>query len=407
MPRTRREIFKSWSPARQWLWLGGGAVAAAVLIVVMAFHHSPAAQAADPSPPSGVVVLTKAQRANLSVATADTHDFRDISVADGKITTDNSRTVSVFSPFSGRIVRVLVQPGDRVAAGQALFSIDANEYAQGHSDLVAAQTGLDAAVAQEKLARDAEARAQGVYTTAGGALKDYQQAQHDLIAAQSATAAARAALDAERAKLKILGLSDSDVDALAASNTSAVIVRAPIAGIVASQTLAAGQLLVAGSGAALAITDTTHVWLDAELSEADTGKVKVGDQVTVHVSAYPDRPYSATVVSVAPELNADTHRLPVRAAINNVDGALKPEMFASFDIYGATMAQALGVPVDAIVRDGDMAHVWVLDAGGRAHYRAVQLGLIGAGYAEITSGLARGEQVVVNGSLFVDKAGAA
>ncbi len=238
-------------------------------------------------------------------------------------------------------------------------------------------------------------------------MKDYQQAQHDLIAAQSATAAAKAALDAERAKLKILGLSDGDVDALAASNSSAVVVRAPISGIVASQTLAAGQLLVAGGGAALAITDTTHVWLDAEVSEEDTGKVKVGDQVTVHVSAYPDRPYSATVVSVEPELNADTHRLPVRAAINNGDGALKPEMFASFDIYGSTVAQALGIPVEAVVRDGDMAHVWVLDSSGRAHYRAVQLGLVGGGYAEVTSGLARGEQVVVSGSLFVDKAGAA
>jgi len=407
MPRTRRKIFKSWSPARQWLWLGAGAVAAVTLIGVAAFDHSPSARAADPAPATGVVVLTVAQRANLTVATADTHDFRDISVADGKIATDNTRTVSVFSPFSGRIVQVMVQPGDHVAAGQPLFTIDANEYAQGHSDLVAAQTGLDAALAQEKLARDAETRAEGVYKTAGGALKDYQQAQHDLIAADSALAAARAALDAERAKLKILGLSDTDVDALAASNTSAVIVRAPISGVVASQTLSAGELLASGSAAALAITDTTHVWLDAEVSEEDTGKVKVGDHVTVHVSAYPDRPYSATLVSVEPELNADTHRLPVRATINNADGALKPEMFASFDIYGATVAQALGVPVDAIVRDGDMAHVWVLDASGRAHYRAVQLGLIGGGFAQITSGLERGEQVVVEGSLFVDKAGAA
>lgn len=407
MPKLRREIFKSWSAARQWLWLGVGGTAAAALVGLVAFNHSPAAQAEDPAPAPGIVVLTAAQRANLTLATADTHDFRDVSPADGKITTDNSRTVSVFSPFSGRVLKVMVQPGDRVTAGQALFTIDANEYAQGHSDLVAARTGLDAALAQEKLAREAATRAEGVYRTAGGALKDYQQAQHDLIAAQSAMAAAKAALDAERAKLKILGLSDADIDALAGSNGSAVVVRAPISGIVASQTLSAGQLLAAGGGAVLAITDTNHVWLDAELSETDTGKVKVGDQVTVHVSAYPDRSYRATVVSIAPELNADTHRLPVRAAIANADGALKPEMFASFDIYGATVAQALGVPLDAVVRDGDMAHVWVLDGSGRAHYRAVQLGLIGDGYAEITSGLARGEQVVVKGSLFVDKAGTA
>lgn len=404
---TRAKILKGLSTCKQWIWLGGAAVAAAVLIAAAGLYHGPVAQAEEPAPTTGMVVLTAAQRANLSLVTADVHDFRDVSVADGKITTDNTRTVSVFSPFSGRVVQVMVQPGDRVAAGQALFTIQANEYAQGHSDLVAAQAGLDAAAAQEKLARDAETRAEGVYKTAGGALKDYQQAQHDRIAAESATASAQAALDAERAKLKILGLSDGDVIALSTSNASAVTVRAPIAGIVASQTLNPGQLLATGAGAALSITDTNHVWLDAELSEDDTGKVKTGDQVTVHVSAYPERTYRATVVSVAPELNADTHRLPVRAAIANADGALKPEMFASFDIYGASVAQALGVPVEAIIRDGDMAHVWVVDADGHARYRAVQLGLVGQGYAEITSGLARGERVVVKGALFVDKAGAA
>lgn len=403
---TRTKILKGLSTRKQWIWLGGAAVAAAVLIAAAGLYHGPVAQAEEPAQTTGTVVLTAAQRANLSLSTADVHDFRDVSVADGKITTDNMRTVSVFSPFSGRVVQVMVQPGDRVAAGQALFTIQANEYAQGHSDLVAAQAGLDAAAAQEKLARDAETRAEGVYKTAGGALKDYQQAQHDLIAAESATASAQAALDAERAKLKILGLSDGDVTALSTSNASAVTVRAPIAGFVASQTLNPGQLLATGAGAALSITDTTHVWLDAELSEEDTGKVKTGDHVTVHVSAYPERAYRATVVSVAPELNADTHRLPVRAAIANADGALKPEMFASFDIYGASVAQALGVPVEAIIRDGDMVHVWVVDADGHARYRAVQLGLVGQGYAEITGGLTRGERVVVKGSLFVDKAGA-
>ena len=406
MPSKRQQILKSLSPRRQWLWLAAGGTAAAVLIAVAGLDRGPVAQAEEPAPAAGLVVLTAAQRANLSITAADLHDFRDVSVADGKIATDNTRTVSVFSPFSGRVIQVLVQPGDRVAAGQALFTIQANEYAQGHSDLVAAQAALDAAAAQEKLARDAETRAQGVYTTAGGALKDYQQAQHDRIAAESATTSAQAALDAERAKLKILGLTDHDVTALSTSNSSAVTVRAPIGGIVASQTLNPGQLLAQGAAAALSITDTTHVWLDAELSEEDTGKVKTGDQVTVHVSAYPDKIYSATVVSVAPELNADTHRLPVRAAIANTDGALKPEMFASFDIYGATVAQALGVPVEAVIRDGDMAHVWVIDADGRARYRAVQLGLVGQGYAEVTSGLSRGERVVVKGSLFVDKAGA-
>ena len=405
MPRTK--LLKGLSPRRQWLWLAAGGAVVAVLIAVAGLDHGPVAQAEEPAPPAGLVVLTAAQRANLSLASADLHDFRDVSVADGRITTDNTRTVSVFSPFSGRVVQVMVQPGDRVVAGQALFTIQANEYAQGHSDLVAAQAALDAAAAQEKLARDGAARAEGVYTTAGGALKDYQQAQHDLIAAESSTASAQAALDAERAKLKILGLSDRDVTALSTSNASAVTVRAPIAGIVASQTFSPGQLLATGANAALAITDTTHVWLDAELSEDDAGRVRAGDQVTVHVSAFPDKTYTASVISVAPELNADTHRLPVRAAIANADGALKPEMFASFDIYGATVAQALGVPAEAVIRDGDMAHVWVIDDHGRARYRAVQLGLVGQGYAEITSGLARGERVVVRGSLFVDKAGAA
>jgi cobalt-zinc-cadmium efflux system membrane fusion protein len=407
MPETRSQVFGAFSGAKQWLWIGVSAAAVSAVFAFVLSGHGPTARAADQAPSAEAVVLTSAQRASITLAVAEIHDFRDISTADGKIARDTAHSVSVFSPYTGRVATVLVQAGDHVVAGQALFRIQANEYAQGRADLVAAGANLDAARAQQKLASDAETRAEGVYRTAGGALKDYQQAQHDLISAQGATAAAAAALDAERAKLKILGLSDADVTALATSTSSGVTVRAPISGIVATQTLSAGQWLADGSTAVMTVTNTASVWLDAELSEEDAGKVKVGDRISVHTTAYPDRAYEAAVISVAPELNPDTHRLPVRAAVSNVDGALKPEMFASFDIYGATVARALGVPVDAIIRDGDMAHVWVLEAGGRARYRAVQLGTIGGGYAEIVSGLTRGETVVVKGSLFVDKAGAA
>ena len=80
----------------------------------------------------------------------------------------------------------------------------------------------------------------------------------------------------------------------------------------------------------------------------------------VHVLAYPKRAFEARITYVAALVDPVTHRLPVRAEIDNRDRALKPEMFANFRIITSEASQSPAVPEAAVVYEGDAAHVWVV-----------------------------------------------
>jgi len=386
---------------RQWIGIAGTAAVAVSLLSALAVAAGHKPEAAEASSPSGAVVLTADQYDGLTTATAGVRDFRDQVTADGRITVDGDRTAEVYSPYTGVVEKVLVEPGQHVTRDQPLFLIRANEAAQSAADLASAEANLATARAQQTVVQGAYRRAQAAFQTAGGAQKDVEAAQRDLIAANSAVTAAETALNAQRDKQAILGLPAAS----APTAGSLVYVRAPADGIVARRAVAPGQRIVDVSQAAVEITDTASVWLDAQVSEQDSGRITVGQTVDVHVDAFPGRVFRAQVLSVAPVLDADTHRLPVRARIDNPDHALKPDMFATVDLYGAVTASALAVPSEAVVREGQDVRVWVIASGRRAVMRHVSLGLSDGGYVQILSGLNPGDRVVVGGALFVDKAG--
>ena len=130
----------------------------------------------------------------------------------------------------------------------------------------------------------------------------------------------------------------------------------------------------------------------------------IGAAIEVHVLAYPSRVFNAKLTYVAPSIDPTTHRLAVRAEVENPESALKPEMFASFSIITSPESLAPGVPEEAIVREGDAARVWVLSADDMLSLREIRTGRNNNGLVEVLSGLSAGERVVTRGSLFIDRA---
>ncbi|MDQ2762388.1 MAG: efflux RND transporter periplasmic adaptor subunit, partial [Pseudomonadota bacterium] len=113
----------------------------------------------------------------------------------------------------------------------------------------------------------------------------------------------------------------------------------------------------------------------------------------------------ATINLVGAALDPQTHRLPVRATIANPDGALKPQMFASFSIQRPQTGQALRVPAVAVIHEGDIARVWVVRPDGLLQARVVTAGDEQDGKVSIVRGLRLGERIVTAGALFVNEAG--
>jgi cobalt-zinc-cadmium efflux system membrane fusion protein len=366
--------------------------------------------AAQAAAPSGVFRPTDAQWKSLTLTPVQARDFDQVEIADGKIAVDDDRTTQVVSPFSGQVIQVFAVAGEHVAAHAPLFSVAANEMVQGRSDLSSALGALATAQAQLKLAKDTEVRQAEIYRTAGGALKDWRQAQSDVIAAEGAVRSAEAALGAARSKLAILGQSLQEIKTLEQAPAATAVgpratVFAPVAGVVTRRALGPGQIITAGGDPLFSISDLSSVWLVAQVREGEAGEVRLGSTVSVTTPAYPGRRFTAKVTYVAPVLDADTHRLPVRATIANPDGALKPEMFARFRIVSGSAGHGPAAPEEAVIREGDSARVWVAANDGTLRIRPVTLGAVNDGMVEVTSGLSAGERVVSKGALFVDHAG--
>jgi membrane fusion protein, heavy metal efflux system len=357
----------------------------------LATETSPQSSSAPSAP--GTVRLTAAQIATLQSMQVSTRSFRSREITDGQITLNGDTATQVFSPYSGRVVKVMAEPGEHVKKGAPLLQIEATEFVGAQSDLLNAAAAL-------KLAHAAEARKHAAFDSKGGSLADWQQAQADLAAAQTN-------LDAARSRLRILGVSDQAIAGLEASRRtqSATYVVAPIAGVVTDRQVGPGQFLQAGSSTPVfTLGDLSTVWLVAAVPEADAVRVRTGQSIEVRVLALPGEVFTATLTAVAAQVDPVTRRVAVRATLPNKDGRLKPQMFANFSIFTSGADTSVAVPEGAVVREGDEARVWVLLAGNELVSREIRTGRISDGMVEVLSGLSPGDRVVTRGSLFVDSA---
>jgi cobalt-zinc-cadmium efflux system membrane fusion protein len=372
-------------------------------------NEKPAAAAAP-----GSFKATDGQWATLGFKMVEAKPFRTERLTDGKIAVNDDTTTPIFSPFSGRVTKLVAHAGDVVKKGDPLLVMEASEFIQGQNDLVAAVGGLNAARQQLSAAQFAEARQHELYDAKGAALKDWQQSEVDLATAKAGFDSAEIALAAVRNRLRLLGRSDAEIAKLEASPdhlamAAEAVVPAPIGGTVISRQVGPGEYINAASNSGsqiFSIGELSTLWLIGNLREADSALAHVGDQVEVTVLAYPNRVFKGRLTYVAPTIDPTSRRLAVRAEVKNEDGALKPEMFASFRVItGDNPANAPAAPEAAIIYEGETARLWIAnDADKTLSLRQIKIGRIQDGLVEVTEGLKAGETVVTKGALFIDRA---
>lgn len=396
------------------LAIGGVVIVAGVVIVLLPSKvEEKATEQASVITSDGAVQLTDQQWAGMRVAVVKPMPFFVSQQTDGKIAIDDDMVTQVFSPYSGRVTRLFARVGDVVKAGDPMLAIQASELAQGQNDLISAVATLKTARAQLNLAQTNEKRQHALFQAQGAALKDWQQSQVDLATAEGGQRSAEIAMTAVRNRLRILGASDQEINEIETAGNVAemgagAVVAAPIAGTVTQRQVGVGQNIVSqtagGSTPVFSIGNLSKLWLVANAREADGPLIHVGDPVDVRVLAFPDRVFKAKITFVAPSIDPNTHRLPVRAEVENQDGLLKPEMFASFRIVTSGETMSPGVPESAITYEGDTARVWVGDPARKTvALRQVKIGRIDDGNVQILDGLKAGESVVTAGAVFIDR----
>jgi macrolide-specific efflux system membrane fusion protein len=378
-------------------------------------------------------VLRRPAAANGPVTTVVAR--RDLSAtvtATGTIKAMVGAEVKVGSRIPGRVEHLAVQVGDRVQAGQVVARLEQEELRaaveKARADLAAAEAKLatvrNGARAQEIEAaqaalRQAEAnrllalvnvdRYRQLYQDGGIALQvvDTAARDHDVAAAQLRSAREQLSLIREKYTAEDLQYAEAQVLQtraalrMAEANLGYATITAPMSGVVASVSTQQGETVTSGSAAAQAptfvtIIDLNRLQVDAYVDETDIGKVRVGQEATFSVDAYPDREFRGKVTAIYPKalIQQNVVTYDVVIAIDNREGLLRPDMTANTTITVAKRERVLAVPNQAVRRENGDRVVFVLD-GDRLVRRPVKTGWKDKSFTEVLGGLEEGERVIV------------
>jgi cobalt-zinc-cadmium efflux system membrane fusion protein len=345
------------------------------------------------------------QMHQLQIVKVENYAFRAQRSAIGQIGYNEDASTSVLTPFSGRVTRLIAKPGDQVKRGDPLLEIDSPEQLIPQNDFIAAQAAKRKAGSQHNLAQIVEKRVRDLHEGKAAPSKDLQAAEAQLASAENDVRSADTTLEAARARLRIVGRTEAEIAQLEQTGAlnRVTTITAPIDGTVVSRKVGPGQHVKADSGDALyVIADLSTMWLKAQIFEQDIAQIRIGQEIEARVSAVPNRVFKARINAINSASDLTTRRVIVRAEIENADGLLKAEMFAMFRISIEEASTAAAVPTDAVIREGDIATVWVETEPMLFKRRVVDIGTQQDGLTQIRKGLGAGELVVARGAIFVD-----
>jgi RND family efflux transporter MFP subunit len=305
-------------------------------------------------------------------ATIQAEEVTPTSIATAEILAN--RHSNIRSETAGRIVEVLVEAGERVEEGQVLLRLDVGRPA---SAAQAANAAVDQAEARlTQAARELERTRKLVGT---GGLPEQR-----LDDAKDAVRLASASRDAARAEAR-----------LARRGVTDAVVRAPFGGTVVDRMVELGEYLAPGSPM-LSLADTSLLKARVLLDPREAIDVAVGSPATILVYARADEVFTGEVVRVGEVIDPRTRRLPVEIELDDHGGRLRPGLVAKFEVVTGEPQSEIRVPLDGVFERFGSQHLYVIE-DGIARRRAIELGSVGAGFAQVVGGVEPGETVVIKG----------
>lgn len=285
-------------------------------------------------------------------------NFRQLN---GRLVTDPEKSAVISSRVPGRIeVLYVKETGVKVSKGQPLYKIYSEQ-------LASLQQEYLLAVAQVKQFPD-DAR--------------FRQIEK-----------------AARQKLVLYDQSDADINQLIQAQKVHPYVTYPatVSGVVSDLTATEGQYVPEG-GAVMQLEGYSQLWVEADLYPAEAAAVRIGQSVKVIIAGWENEPQQMTVQFINPALQSGSQLMQVRGSIPNPDNRWQPGLQANILLPVTSKGDVLSLPVDAVIRDGKGAHVWIEKARGKFEPRMVKTGMENFDVVEITDGLQAGDTVVVTGA---------
>jgi len=314
--------------------------------------------------------------ATQSIASTDNVTF----TLPGRLAWDEDQTVRVFTPFSGRVSKIVAALGDKVKSGGALAILSSADYGSAQSD-------YQKAVANQTLTRHALERARDLFAHGVIAQKDVEQAEAD---------AATADAEAQRTQRVLRTYNDAGSDV-----SQELVLRSPISGVVVERAINPGQELRAdqSNAAQFVVTNPESLWIVLDARETDLPHLHPGTTFDFKVSPYAEETFTGTIIRVADYVDPVTRTIKVLGHVDNKDRRLKGEMFVTATLRSQTPAQPEAVS-KAVLLVGDKHFVFVRK-GALFERREVQVGNEQAGRVAILSGVGANDEVVTDGALYL------
>ncbi|MBK6598085.1 MAG: efflux RND transporter periplasmic adaptor subunit [Proteobacteria bacterium] len=333
-PATLQALLGDERPPRWWqhqsLWI---AVAVLLLLAAGLYYWWETSTRSD----APAYVTTPLSKGNLTLTVS----------ANG--TLQPTRSVNIGSELSGTVTQVLVDVNDQVKSGQVLMTLDTSKFSdqvtRSRASLAAAQAAQAQAAATATESRATLARYEEVARLSGGKVPSATE----LDSGRAALARAVAALDSAKANVTVAQATLSTDE----TNLSKASIRSPIDGVVLSRSVEPGNAVAASLQAVTLFAlaeNLAQLQLDASVDEADVGAVKVGQQASFTVSAYPARRFPATIRRVAFGSTTTNNVVTYVTTldVNNADLSLRPGMTAVATIVATQRENVLLVPNTAL-----------------------------------------------------------
>jgi cobalt-zinc-cadmium efflux system membrane fusion protein len=371
----------------------GSSWAAALLLSMVCIGCSgegPGARtyAAGNSPSSRPELFTvpQEQMAHVQIVTIQPTTWPRVLRLTGAVAYNGFLTTPVLTQVGGPVSRIVVSPGQQVKQGQPMLYISSPDYSQLRANFLKA--------------RDAHALAHKSYVRARDLYAHSAIAERDLQAAESAEVQALADLQAAEQSLKVLGIPRPDT--LVESPVSPEVpLIAPISGEVVERLCAPGQVIQAGQTQCFTVSNMKTVWVMANVYENQLAYVHVGDPVHITTDAYPDV-FKGRISFMGAALDPTSRTLQARIDTTNPGGKLKKDMYVTATVVAGQIKDALVVPDAAVLRDAqNEPFVYVQSGASQFARRTVKLGESNNGHTQVLSGLAVGDHVAGDGSLFL------
>ena len=345
---------------------------------------------AAPQDPPGLVRMTAEQQKTVAmkIVQAERRAITEPVRVPGTIAFDQGHVALIRPLAQSRVLRILVQPGDGVRAGQTLAELDVPNLSNAQADLAGAQASVREADAGVAVARDAFAR--GEILARDGSLARAEAERRRLVLAQTEAAAqtARARMGALQAEVTRLH---------PGTGAGIATLVSPIAGVVVSVGVTPGEL-VDTTGVAFTVADLSVVLVLAQVPESGVALLAIGTLASVHMASGGDRGWDGQVVALGAALDPQARTLPARIQLANADGALRAGMFVTVTLTSDRGRENLVVPSAAVQRVDDKPVAFQPLGGDRFQSRNLTLGVERPDWTEIRDGLQPGDEVVTNGS---------